>query len=146
MNEKIDIYSFGVVLLELVTGREPNFGEEHTSLAEWAWKNYAEANSIDEMLDGEIKKPGFLDEMKTVFTLGLICTSSSPSSRPSMKEVVQILQSCRPLDEFERKMSAGKNCDVAPLLGNDDKYLASYKRSSRKIADESDDDNLIFSV
>lgn len=143
VNEKIDIYSFGVVLLELVTGREPNFGDEHTSLAEWAWKHYAEENTIDEILDGEIKKPGFLDEMKTVFTLGLICTSTLPSSRPSMKEVLQILQSCRPQDDFDRKMS-GKNYDVAPLLGND-KYLASYKRNSRKIADESDD-NLLFSV
>lgn len=144
VNEKIDIYSFGVVLLELMTGREPNFGDEHTSLAEWAWKHYAEENTIDEILDGEMKKAGFLDEMKTVFTLGLICTSTLPSSRPSMKEVLQILQRCSPRDDIEGKIS-GKNYDVAPLLGNNDKYLTSYKRNSRKIADESDD-NLFFSV
>ncbi|GFZ08529.1 kinase family with leucine-rich repeat domain-containing protein [Actinidia rufa] len=91
VNEKIDVYSFGVVLLELVTGREPNDGDEHTSLAEWAWRQHGEGMSIVDALDKDIKEPMNLEEKTTVFRLGLICTSTLPSSRPSMREVLQIL-------------------------------------------------------
>ncbi|KAK4490979.1 hypothetical protein RD792_001700 [Penstemon davidsonii] len=133
VNEKIDVYSFGVVLLELVTGREPNCGDEHTSLAEWAWKHYGEEKPIADALDEEIKEDSNLEEMSTVFKLGLICTSSLPASRPSMKEALQILHRFRSL-EAKR---AEKDYDVTPLLG-DGKYVSSYRCNSKKLMDESD--------
>ncbi|OIT01868.1 PREDICTED: receptor-like protein kinase HSL1 [Nicotiana attenuata] len=148
VNEKIDIYSFGVVLLELVTGRQPNFGEEHMSLAEWAWKQHGEGNNaIDNMLDSEIKEACYLEEMKTVFRLGLICTSNLPSSRPTMKEVLQILHRCKNFRNSGGK-SPDKEYDVAPLLGNNsEKYIASYKRiNSNKVIDDSDDGLIISTV
>ena len=91
MNEKIDVYSFGVVLLELVTGREPNDGDEHTSLVEWEWRKHREGLSIVDAFDKDITEPMNLEEKMTVFELGLYCTSTLPSSRPSMREVLQIL-------------------------------------------------------
>ncbi|KAH7512918.1 hypothetical protein FEM48_Zijuj12G0141300 [Ziziphus jujuba var. spinosa] len=94
VNEKIDVYSFGVVLLELATGRQAKQGDEHTSLAEWAWRHVQEGNDIVEALDEEVKGPCYLDEMCSVFKLGIICTGTLPSSRPSMKEVVHILLRC----------------------------------------------------
>lgn len=136
VDEKIDVYSFGVVLLELVTGREPNSGEEHTSLAEWAWKLYAEEKPIVDALDKEIKEPRYLEEMMTVFKLGLKCTSSSPYARPSMKDTLHILHRCKPFDDFGRK-KPGKDHDVAPLLGKDG-HILSYKSNSKKLMDESD--------
>ncbi|GJW70865.1 hypothetical protein Tco_0127782 [Tanacetum coccineum] len=47
INERIDIYNFGVVvLLELVTGSEANEGDGDINLAEWAWKHFCEGDSI----------------------------------------------------------------------------------------------------
>ncbi|KAB5553201.1 hypothetical protein DKX38_010512 [Salix brachista] len=92
VNEKIDVYSFGVVLLELATGKEPNSGDEQTSLADWAWQQFGQGTPIADCLDPEIKEPCFLQEMTTVFNLGLICTHLSPSTRPSMKDVLEILR------------------------------------------------------
>ncbi|THF97695.1 hypothetical protein TEA_006788 [Camellia sinensis var. sinensis] len=132
VNEKIDVYSFGVVLLELVTGREPNDGDEHTSVAEWAWRQYGEGNSIAHTFDKDIKEPHYLEEMTTVYKLGLACTMTQPSSRPSMKEVLQILRRCGPVEGSEGK-NAGREYDVAPLLDSAI-YLSSYRRS-----DEDDD-------
>ncbi|KAI3468175.1 hypothetical protein Pfo_024838 [Paulownia fortunei] len=137
VDEKIDVYSFGVVLLELVTGREPNCRDEHTSLAEWAWKHYGEEKPIADALDEEIKEASYTEEMITVFKLGLICTNPLPASRPSMKDILQILHQCRSLECHEGKKT-GNEYDTVPLLG-DDKYVASYRVHSKKLMNESDE-------
>lgn len=135
VNEKIDVYSFGVVLLELVTGRPPNSGDENMSLTEWAWRHYGEGKPITDALDEEIKEPCNLDEMAAVFQLALACTSRSPSTRPSMKEVLHILQKCSSSD----RKKVGPEFDFTPLLGTAT-YLSSYRRSKKA------DDSLIYSV
>uniref|UniRef100_A0A2N9HSZ7 Protein kinase domain-containing protein n=1 Tax=Fagus sylvatica TaxID=28930 RepID=A0A2N9HSZ7_FAGSY len=117
VNEKIDVYSFGVILLELTTGRKANDGDEHTSLAQWAWRHIQEGNPIVDALDEAVKEPDYLDEMDCVFNLGIICTNTQPLKRPSMKEVLQILLKCsKPL------IYGGKNTaslyDASPLLKN----------------------------
>nr|GMD69898.1 systemin receptor SR160-like [Ipomoea batatas] len=94
VDAKSDIYSFGVVLLELTTGREAVTGNEDINLAQWAHKHQREGKSAADALDEEIKDPHYLEAMITVFKLGLACTLSSPSSRPSMKDISQILQRC----------------------------------------------------
>ncbi|XP_058189812.1 receptor-like protein kinase HSL1 [Rhododendron vialii] len=137
VNEKIDVYSFGVVLLELMTGREANDGDEHTSLAEWAWRQHGEGNPIIDALDGYIKEPLYLEEKSTVFKLGLICTSTLPSSRPSMKEVLQMLRRIGPVEGSEVK-KVGIEYDAAPLLASANKCLSSYTRS-KKVVDEDGD-------
>ncbi|GLT48181.1 hypothetical protein SLA2020_218220 [Shorea laevis] len=142
VNEKIDVYSFGVVLPELVTGREANRGNENTSLAEWAWQHYSEERPLVELFDLKINDPCYLDEMTTVCKLGLACTSTLPSSRPSMKEVLHLLQRCGPQEIFEVKKS-GREADVAPLLRSPT-YISSYNEIRR--GSEEDDGYLVYSV
>ncbi|RVW52341.1 Receptor-like protein kinase HSL1 [Vitis vinifera] len=94
VNEKIDVYSFGVVLLELVSGREPNSVNEHKCLVEWAWDHFREEKSIEEVVDEEIKEQCDRAQVTTLFNLGVRCTQTSPSDRPTMKKVLEILQPC----------------------------------------------------
>ncbi|XP_021800213.1 receptor-like protein kinase 5 [Prunus avium] len=106
--------NFGVVLLELTTGREANDGDEHTALAEWAWRHVQEDNPLADALDKDIKETWYLDEMCSVFRLGIYCTEKLPSARPSMKEVLQILLRCgHPGVHREKTDYVG-----APLLKN----------------------------
>lgn len=138
VNEKIDVFSFGVVLLELVTGREPNDGSDNINLAEWCWRHYGERKPIADVLDKEIKKPHNIEEMTAVFKLGLVCTSTLPASRPSMREVLQILRNSNPREGNEGKK--GSEYDVAPLLGASllgATYLSSYRKSKKVLDDES---------
>ncbi|XP_019191592.1 PREDICTED: systemin receptor SR160-like [Ipomoea nil] len=94
VDAKSDIYSFGVVLLELTTGREAMTKNEDMNLAQWAHKHQREGKLAADVLDEEIKDPRYLEAMNTVFKLGVACTLSSPSSRPSMRDISQILQRC----------------------------------------------------
>ncbi|KAK9065527.1 hypothetical protein SSX86_014928 [Deinandra increscens subsp. villosa] len=116
INEKIDVYSFGVVLLELVTGKEANEGDGDLNLAEWAWKRYEEGDPMVGVLDQSIKDPDtYIEEISMVFKLGLICTSTLPSSRPSMKDVLEILKRRHQLYYITEKMKQGREeFDVAP--------------------------------
>ncbi|XP_004287478.1 PREDICTED: receptor-like protein kinase HSL1 [Fragaria vesca subsp. vesca] len=114
VNGKIDVYSFGVVLLELTTGREPNEGDEHTSLAEWAWRHGQEGKPIADALDQDVKEPCYMDEMNAVFKLGIMCTEKNPSNRPSMREVLHILVNTCPAPVRREKTEYA----AAPLLKN----------------------------
>ncbi|KAG9449078.1 hypothetical protein H6P81_009043 [Aristolochia fimbriata] len=115
VSEKCDVYSFGVVLLELVTGRGPHDGGEHTSLAEWAWQHIQDDNLIDDALDKEVEEAAHTEAMRTVFKLGVLCTSTLPSARPSMKDVLQILLQCGSRTASGRKKTSSVK-DVVPLL------------------------------
>ncbi|XP_039164156.1 receptor-like protein kinase 5 [Eucalyptus grandis] len=117
VNEKIDVYSFGVVLLELTTGREANDEDEDMCLADWAWRHIQDGNLISDALDEEIKDDSNVDEISNVFKLGIFCTATLPSTRPTMKEVLQVLLKCSdPLYNVEKK--SRHKFDVVPLLEN----------------------------
>uniref|UniRef100_A0A2P2IQC8 non-specific serine/threonine protein kinase n=1 Tax=Rhizophora mucronata TaxID=61149 RepID=A0A2P2IQC8_RHIMU len=91
VNEKSDIYSFGVVILELITGRlpiDPEFGEK--DLVKWVCTTLDQKGS-DHVIDPELDSI-HKDEISRVLNVGLRCTGSLPVSRPSMRRVVKMLQ------------------------------------------------------
>ncbi|KAI3917735.1 hypothetical protein MKW98_021497 [Papaver atlanticum] len=139
VNEKVDVYSFGVVLLELVTGREANKGDEDRSLAEWAAHRFLET-PLDALLDEEVKEGCNGAEMTSVFRLGLMCTSTLPSNRPTMSEALQyLLRHCSSQEVYEKEALVTADNDVAPLLlsSHSADLLSTYKggRSKKRISD-----------
>lgn len=90
VNEKSDIYSFGVVILELVTGKrpvDPDFGEK--DLVKWVCATL-DQKGVDHVLDSKLDVC-FKEEMCKVLDIGLLCTSPLPINRPSMRRVVKML-------------------------------------------------------
>ncbi|XP_022845996.1 probable LRR receptor-like serine/threonine-protein kinase At1g12460 [Olea europaea var. sylvestris] len=94
--DKCDVYSFGAILLELVTGRKPVESpamSERVILREYV-RDLMEMGSASNCFDLSLR--GFAEnELIQVLKLGLICTCETPSRRPSMAEVVQVLESIR---------------------------------------------------
>ncbi|CAL5048247.1 unnamed protein product [Urochloa decumbens] len=94
VNEKVDVYSFGVVLLELTTGKVANDSGADMCLAEWAWRRYQKGAPFDDVVDEAIREPAYMQDILSVFTMGVICTGENPLTRPSMKEVLHQLIRC----------------------------------------------------
>lgn len=94
VTEKCDIYSYGVVLLELLTGRTPVQPlDQGGDLVTWV-RNYIREHSLKpEMLDSRVnvKDENTVNHMITVMKIALLCTNMSPFERPSMREVVLML-------------------------------------------------------
>ncbi|KAJ0974287.1 hypothetical protein J5N97_016252 [Dioscorea zingiberensis] len=96
LSEKVDTYSYGVVVLEIVSGRKCNatIPEPSTQyLLEWAWTLYEEdmlLNLVDDTLDPNEYQP---DEVKRVIEIALLCTQSTVTARPTMSEIIVMLLS-----------------------------------------------------
>ncbi|WCJ32369.1 Protein kinase superfamily protein [Euphorbia peplus] len=93
---KGDVYSFGVVLLELLTGKRPTdeaFFEEGTKLVTWV-KGVVEDKREEYVLDDGLKCSP-IDEINNVFRIAFLCLESEPSKRPTMTEIVKMLEHVR---------------------------------------------------
>ncbi|KAI8567777.1 hypothetical protein RHMOL_Rhmol02G0148100 [Rhododendron molle] len=114
VNEKSDIYSFGVVILELVTGRlpvDPEFGEK--DLVKWVCTTL-DQKGIDHVLDSKLDLC-FKEEVCKVLNIGLLCTSPLPINRPSMRRVVKLLQEIG----AESQSKNGKDGKLTPYYYED---------------------------
>ncbi|KAL7230461.1 hypothetical protein ACSBR2_008856 [Camellia fascicularis] len=98
LSEKVDTYSFGVVVLEIISGRKCNEMKVESTefLLEQAWKLYEDdmhLKLVDESMN-EYRE----EEVKKVIEIALMCTQSPVSVRPTMSEVVVMLVSERSIE------------------------------------------------
>lgn len=106
---KSDVFSFGVVLLELITGRQPiqksdSKGEE--SLVIWATPRLLDSRRVtSELPDPRLKGTFHEEEMQIMAYLAKECLLLDPDSRPTMSEVVQILSTIAPKKSKRKNMS-----------------------------------------
>ncbi|KEH19252.1 LRR receptor-like kinase, putative [Medicago truncatula] len=92
LTEKADVFSFGVVALELVSGRpnsDSSLEEDKMYLLDWAWQLH-ERNCINDLIDPRLSEFN-MEEVERLVGIGLLCTQTSPNLRPSMSRVVAML-------------------------------------------------------
>lgn len=91
---KGDVYSFGVVLLELLTGKKPSdesFMEEGTKLVTWV-KAVVQERKEELVLDSSLGSCCPMHEVNKVFNIAMMCLEPDPLNRPTMAEVVSLLE------------------------------------------------------
>lgn len=99
-----DVYSYGVLLLEVACGRrciESQAPEDQVVLLDWVWKLLARTTlfeAADPRLQGRFDR----EEMGKVLSLALLCCHPDPASRPSMRNVVLILRGAAPLPALSK--------------------------------------------
>ncbi|KAE8733524.1 putative L-type lectin-domain containing receptor kinase S.7 [Hibiscus syriacus] len=94
--EKTDVFSYGVVILEVACGRRPIEREgglnsqKMVNLVDWVWGLFGEGRIIeaaDKRLNGDFKE----EEMRKLLLVGLSCAHPDSAERPSIRRVLQIL-------------------------------------------------------
>uniref|UniRef100_M8ASX6 LRR receptor-like serine/threonine-protein kinase ERL1 n=1 Tax=Aegilops tauschii TaxID=37682 RepID=M8ASX6_AEGTA len=135
LNEKSDVYSYGIVLLELLTGKKPVDNEcnlHHLILSK------AADNTVMEMVDPDITATcKDLGEVKRMFQLALLCSKRQPSDRPTMHDVVHVL-SCLVCPEAPPKPAqppASPQSSTAPSYVNE--YVSLRSGSALSCANSS---------
>ncbi|PHT53747.1 G-type lectin S-receptor-like serine/threonine-protein kinase [Capsicum baccatum] len=91
---KSDGFSFGVLILEIVSGRKNNgcVSEYGQSLLNFAWKLWREGHGI-ELMDPCLSRSCVGTEITKCIHLGLLCVQQDPADRPTMSSVVSMLES-----------------------------------------------------
>lgn len=98
LTEKSDIYSYGVLLLEIVTGRRAI--QEGRNLVEWSQTYMISDMRISELVDPSIKSSFNMEQLHTVVSIVRWCTEGEGRVRPSIKQVLRLLyESSDPLHQ-----------------------------------------------
>nr|XP_010918428.1 putative serine/threonine-protein kinase isoform X2 [Elaeis guineensis] len=102
LTKKADVYSFGMLALEIISGRSISKGywsEKEKFLLDWAWQLYVEGNLI-ELVDPNLKE--YLEEeVLRYIKVALFCTQAVARQRPTMPQVVEMLSKQIRLNEKE---------------------------------------------
>ncbi|CAN8235734.1 unnamed protein product [Cochlearia groenlandica] len=100
LTEKVDVYSFGVLVLEIVTGKQntkSKMTDYSDSLITEAWKHF-QSGELEEIYDPNMNLKDRNDsiivkkEIVRVVQIGLLCTQEIASLRPSMSKVLEMLK------------------------------------------------------
>ena len=124
VDEKSDIYSFGVVLMEILSGKrsvDSEFGDGN-SIVDWVRSKIKSKDGIIDILD---KNAGascasVREEMMQMLRIALLCTSRNPADRPSMRDVVLMLQEAKPKRKLPESVVNGGNVIRVGGDGTDD--------------------------
>ncbi|GLJ07527.1 hypothetical protein SUGI_0069140 [Cryptomeria japonica] len=148
---KSDVFSFGVVALEMASGRRAidlSYPDEQIVLVDWVRDLY-ENDRLLEAGDSRLPDGFDLQQMKRLLYIGLLCSLNDPSARPTMKWIIQALDGevdLPPLPSFKAlpfyaSLSSGSSGSLSTTDNNisSSKLLTSSSSGSPKPKSSSSD-------
>ena len=125
---KSDVYSYGVVLLELLSGRKPvdmsrMSGQEN--LVTWARPLLTSEEGLKVLVDPSLHKTFPFDNLARVAAIALMCVEPEVSHRPFMGEVVQALKlvyndCCCDMKNETESSDCSQGCEASSFANNGD--------------------------
>lgn len=97
ITEKSDVYSYGVVVLEVLTGKQPIDPTIPNGLHIVDWVRQKQWRSNTQVLDKilQARPESELDEIMQTLGVAILCVNSNPDDRPTMKDVAAMLKEIR---------------------------------------------------
>ncbi|XP_010262574.1 PREDICTED: L-type lectin-domain containing receptor kinase IV.1-like [Nelumbo nucifera] len=98
-----DVFAFGAFMLEVACGKRPmepqaSGGDEDVILVDWVFSSWR-GGTILETADPNLGGDYVVEEMDLVLKLGLACCNSIPTARPTMRQVLELLNGDAPLPD-----------------------------------------------
>ncbi|XP_050126538.1 uncharacterized protein LOC126603661 isoform X3 [Malus sylvestris] len=94
-SEKTDVFGYGVMLLELITGQRafnPQLAsDDDVMLVDWV-KRLLKERRLERLVDADLNGNYIDDQVEQLIQVALLCTQGSPGERPKMSEVVRMLE------------------------------------------------------
>ncbi|PIN22381.1 Serine/threonine protein kinase [Handroanthus impetiginosus] len=137
LTEKSDVFSFGVVLLELITGRRPVDKDQSfmdDSLVDWARPLLTQAledGNFGTIVDQRIKNDHDQNEMARMVACAAACVRHSAKRRPRMSQVVRALEGDVSLSDLNEGIRPGQST-VYSSYGSSDYDTTQYNEDIRK--------------
>ncbi|EOY17683.1 Protein kinase domain - like 10 [Theobroma cacao] len=128
-SKESDVYSFGVVALEIASGRrsiEPKFEEsEALLLVPWVWESYGNERILD-IADRKLGMAFDPKQLECLVMVGLWCAHPSHNLRPSIRQVIQVLNFEAPLPNLPGSMPIPNYNDVpiTPGIGSSEPLIS----------------------
>ncbi|KAF8677253.1 hypothetical protein HU200_046733 [Digitaria exilis] len=130
---KSDVYGFGVVMLEMLSGQralDPNRPNGQLSLADWAKPYLADRRKLARLMDPRFEGQYNSKQAFQAAQLTLNCLAGEPRSRPSMKEVVETLEQIESMKSRAREARGGGGGDGSSRDRHHGRSAAAHQRSS----------------
>ncbi|KAL0812582.1 hypothetical protein Bca101_069025 [Brassica carinata] len=104
LNEKSDIYSFGVVLLEMITGKTAisESQRKRVHVSDWVISILKSTNDVNNVIDSKMVKDFDANSVWKVVELALASVSQNVSERPNMQQIVRGLNECLQTEECDK--------------------------------------------
>lgn len=134
-SEKTDVFGFGILLLELITGqRALEFGKaanQKGAMLDWVKKIHQE-KKLDMLVDKDLNNNYDKIELEEMVRVALLCTQFLPGHRPKMSEVVRMLEG----DGLAERWEASQRAEATKCKPNE-------FSSSERYSDLTDDSSLL---
>jgi serine/threonine protein kinase len=147
-SESCDVFSFGILLLELASGKKPIEKLNPTTkltITEWALPLACD-KKFKEIADSKLKDSFVEDELKRMVLVGLLCSQNNKEQRPIMSEVVDLLkgESAEKLSNLENdelfKSERASSCQGSSRPDSSD-CITEEKSSKADVVDDTVDSN-----
>ncbi|KAG8384548.1 hypothetical protein BUALT_Bualt04G0129300 [Buddleja alternifolia] len=134
-SEKTDVFGFGILLLELITGqRALQFGKsanQKGAILDWV-KKLHQGKKLEDLVDKDLKDNYDRIELEEMVQVALLCTQYLPGLRPKMSEVVRMLEG----DGLAERWEASQRIESH-------KFKTQELSSSERYSDLTDDSSLL---
>lgn len=137
VNDKIDVYAFGVVLLELLSGRKPisnEYPKGEESVVMWA-KPILSRGKFSQLLDQSLGNNYDADQMERMALASTLCIRRAPRARPHMSSVLKLLRGDVEVTAWARlELGSSGGSDPRLQVSEDEGFSQSNLRSHLNLA------------
>ncbi|KAL8524585.1 hypothetical protein ACS0TY_014258 [Phlomoides rotata] len=136
MTEKSDVYSYGIVILEVLTGMEPTDPRipDGKHIVPWVYEELrTKLRDFTSIVDQQLllQSSTQTEEMLQVLGIALLCVNSCPDDRPKMRDVIAMLEGVKHENEESEKPNSPRKETVSNPSAAD--HCSSFSRSSRSL-------------